>query len=389
MKKGLISLVAAASLICSTTLISTPSFAGTVQAKGNTKVTLYGFVRSMFSWNTQMSNDPDHSNMPIPDHYTYDYNKTKAQANALWSRLGLKFKNKDANLSGRIEGDFAHGSDFRLRLAYIKHDFCNFYVIVGQDWVVEEMHASIDPTAHKVAGFDEDLKRQPQVQIGSKIDLGSADIDIALAFEYGAKKVVGKEVNRVVIPYSAARAALHFNTGFGSPAQVYAWGSLIPVHITTGTLNDKSKTSYAFGTGIKLPVSILTFGFNYKYEYGAVGYAGLTNFSPKSWYDSNGAKATKTNAFNINLIVKPVSNIAIGAEYDSVEFKNNDVFTNGDKPKVDTYLGIIKVKTTKYTTLAFEYRHIRAKKFDAIPDINVNDNDFSGNQIFVLCKYVF
>lgn len=397
MRKKLILLATAASLICSTAAVSTPAYADTVTVKGNTQVTMYGFVRSVFSWNKQMSNDPDRSNMPMQDAtatssalYQQTYNKTESDANSLWSRIGFAFKNKDANLSGKIEGDFAHSSNFRLRLAYVKHSFDNFYIILGQDWILEEMHPSIDPTPHVVAGFDEDPKRQSQVQIGSKIDMGSANIDIAFAFEYGAKIVVGKEVDRVTMPYPVARAILKFDTSFGSPARFYAWGNIIPTYITIGTLTDKSETSYVFGTGIKIPVSIVTVGANYNYTYGAVGYAGLTSLSPDSWYNVNGsAKATKSNAFNVNATIKPIPSVTVGAEYDWVEFQNDNAFTNNDKPKVDTYLGQVKIKATKYTTLTLEYRHIKAKYFNTIPKINVSDNDFSGDQVFAMCKYAF
>ena len=407
MKKRLVSFSVALALIGGIISASTPVSAGNVTVKGDTQVNLYGFVRAQYSWNTQMTNCPDFSNMPKPDadqtssqFYKSTYDKTYATSNALWTRLGLTFKNEDANLIGGIEGDFVHNSNFRLRKAYITHRLGKFHILIGQNFIVEKVNQSISAVNDTPVGFNNKIKRVPQVQVGAKIDLGNAEFDIAAAFEYGAKEAVktGTDskfsqkmyVDRVVIPYPAAEAELHFNTGFGAPAKVYAYGSIIPVYMSTSdkiSVTDKSETSYAFGAGFKIPVSTAAFGANYIYTDGAEGYAGATDYAPASYYYTKGnINKTTSNAFNINAAASMTPDVRISGEYDYAEFKNNEAF-NGLKPKVYTYLGKIDVKTTKYTKLTLEYRYVEAKDFDVIK--NINDDSFSGSQVFAIYKYVF
>ena len=129
-------------------------------------------------------------------------------------------------------------------------------------------------------------------------------------------------------------------------------------------------------------------GANYQYSDGATNYAGLSDYQPASYYvAANGdVKDTEMSAFNVNATISPMPCVALGAEYDYVQFKNNDVFS-GTKPKVDTYLGNIKIKTTKYTTLSIEWRHFKAKDFDVTG--LTKDDDMSGDQIYALYRYSF
>ncbi len=406
-KKGkTLSLLMGASLLCFATAISKPAIAGTLTVKGNTQVNMYGFAYTEFSWYNQTAGDPDHYNMPIPDAtksdsllYQKTYDKIKSYAYSLKTRVGFYFKNKDSNIIGRIEGDFKSGSNFRLRRAYVRHNFKGFYVLVGQEWILEDMIPTVGAADSFPAGFNNTV-RVPQVQIGTNINLESASLKIAFAFEYASSKNVKEGnaskysqqmyVNRTTVPYPAARVILNFDTSFGSPAEIYTWGALIPVHVTTadGTSSvDNSKTSYAFGAGIKVPISIVTIGLNYNYTDGATGYAGLSNYSPASYYFKDGSiKRTASNAYNINAVVSLTPTISIGAEYDYVEFKNDDAF-NGSKPKVETYLGNININTTRLTKLTIEARHIKAKDFDVIKD--VKDDNFKGYQLYAIYKYAF
>ncbi len=406
MKRKLTLFWVAAALIGGIAL-STPTFAGTLTVKGDTEVNMYGFVRAQYSWNTQMTGEPDYSNMPKPDatgqsspSYKSTYNKTYAASNVLWTRLGVSFKNEDANLNGGIEGDFVHGSDFRMRKAYITHKIGKVNILIGQNYIVEVVNQSISAVNDTPVGFNNKIKRVPQVQIRTKFDMGSAELDVAAALEYGAKEAVKRGTNskfsqtmyvdRVAVPYPAVNLTLHFDTGFGSPSKIYVYGSAIPVYMTTSdktSVVDKSETSYAFGAGFKIPVSRATIAVNYIYTNGAEGYSGATDFAPASYYYTRGdIKKTTSNAFNINAVVPLVKNLKIGTEYDFAEFKNDDAF-NAAEPKVYTYLGKIDIKTTKYTKLTLEYRYVEAKNFDVIK--GVNDDKFDGNQIFAIYKYVF
>ena len=415
MKKRLISLVAAAALVGGVAVIGAPQVAkaGTVTVKGDTQATLYGFVWAEYGWTNKIApgafgkKGADYSNMPMPSDYP-DYNyakKTATNADAWVSRIGFAFKNEDANLTGRIEGGFFHGTNFRLRRAYVEHHFNNFDVLIGQEWILEENFASISAAFTPPAGWDEGILRVPQIRVSTKLDLGSATLDLALALEWGNKDAVTSSdqknlngyasmtVNRVTFPTTALRGVLHFDTGFGAPAKIYGWGAIIPVKLTSDNLTasneqDKSKTAYALGGGVSVPVSMVIVGANVQYSKGATNYAGLTFAQPASYYTKNGdTKATKMLAWNINAVISPMPNVSFGGEYDYVQFKNDDAFASSTKPKVETVVGQVRFKPTKYTSLTLEWRHIKAKNFD-VTGLTTDDN-FKGNQVFALCMYKF
>ena len=406
--KKLFSLTTAA-IIAGAVSCSIASYAGSITTKGDTQVQLYGFSYAEFAMDKQATNLPDISNMPKPDanvnssaFYKSTYNKINSQAESWCTRLGLNFKNKEENISGKIVGDFkgksANGKgNFRMRQAWVEHRLNNFKIKVGQAYILEEMHSSISMASVGPAGFEFKMKRVPLVALFTSLDTESSNLQLSLAFEYSNNKAVssGKDsinttlsVDRYVFPTTAARAVLTFNTGFGAPAKVYGWGSLIPVHISDKTatkVSDNSETSYAFGAGVRLPVSVFKIGLNYHHTDGATGYSGLSDYRPSSYYLSGNGdiEKTTTNAYNINLVVKPTKPLSVGAEYDYVKFDNN-IFSSD--PEVETLIGSIKIKTTKVTMLGLEWRHMKAKNFDIV---GAGDDNFSGDQIYAIYKYMF
>ncbi len=418
MKKRLISLVAAAALVGGVAVAGAPQVAkaGTVSVKGDTQATMYGFVWAEYGWTNKVApgykgkTGADFANMPMPEDYkNYDVaKKTSAYADSWVTRIGFAFKNEDAGITGRIEGGFFHETNFRLRRAYVEHHFDNFYVLLGQEWILEEMFSSISAGFTAPAGFDEGILRVPQIRVGTKLDLGSASLDLALALEYEGGAAVSSSgqkaptptgyasasVNRVTFTTVAARAVLNFDTGFGAPARFYAWGAVIPVYMTSdnstfqANFSDESETSYAFGAGIKVPVSMFTIGGNFQYSDGATNYAGLSSYQPASYYvnDQGDDEDTEMYAFNVNLAVTPMPCVTVAGEYDYVKFKNDDVF-DGTKPDVKTFVGNVKIKTTKYTTLTLEWRHFKAEDFDATG--MTTDDSFSGDQYYALYMYKF
>ena len=404
MKKRLISLVAAAALVGGVAVAGAPQVAkaGTVTVKGDTQATLYGFVWGVYSWNNQMAGNPDEANMPVPDHSSPTYNKVKYQTDPWVTRLGFTFKSGEG-VSGRIEGDFFEEGKFRMRRAYVQHNFDNFYVLIGQEWCLEEMFPSISASFTPPAGFDELILRIPQVRVGTKIDLGTANLDLALAFENEGRRAVSllnspyDTVDRVTIPAVAGRVIAHIDTNFGSPMEFYALGSVIPVYLDLQditpagkNITDDSETSYMFQTGIKVPVSMFTLGANYQYTDGAVWFPGAFPTTPESYYDVNGSvEDTTTNSFNVSLRVTPIPCVTVGGEYDYVQYKNDDAFTNQDKPKVQTYVANVEIKTTKHTILTLEWRHAYAQDFDAVPGLGITDDSFSGDQYYARYIYLF
>ena len=414
MRKTIISLAVCASLALFTIGIQNVAKASTVTTKGSTQATIHGFTYAQFAWDKQTTGLPDLSNMPEPDPnssakyntplYKSTYNKVNSQAESWLTRLYFGFKNPNARLKGLIVGDFKGKSDngnrgnFRMRQAWVEHDLCNFKIRIGKAYILEEMHSSISFASIAPAGFEnKKMKRVPLVRFSTSIDLEKADINLALAFQSGNKIAVssGKDtknnalfVDRYTIPYPAARIITTFDTGFGAPAEVYTWGVVIPVYVSDKNgenVADKSETSYAFGAGLRVPVYAFKFGFNFHHTDGATGYSGLTDFEPASYYLSKngGIEKTSTNTFNINVVFKPTRSISFGGEYDQVKFDNN-IFPSD--PKVETLIGNVKIKTTKVTMLGIEWRHIKAKNFDVV---GVGDDDFSGDQVYAIYKYVF
>jgi hypothetical protein len=363
MKGKFISLVAVAALVGSIASVSIPSTAsaGTVATKGNTAVTMYGFINYTAGWTKKMGGtSAGFTNMP--NEATLN-GKVNFASTAKCTRLGLKFANKDANLYGIIEADFAISGNTRLRRAFVKHQFNNFYVLVGREWGIEEAH-TFSTSWKAPAGFNGNGNRMPQVRIGTNLDLNGAALNMELAFEdmnYSA----GVKTNRRTIPNIATKATVKFDTGFGKPARIYAFGTLNPIKIEspTDTTKEKGKTPYVFGTGFSLPVSMVTLQSEYIHTKGATGFSGLTSSVPPSYVtDGTSDKATKSDAWNIEAKIAPMKNLSLAAGYDFVKFKNA---TWDNNRKVSTILGNAVFKTTKYTKLSFEWMHVKSEHFEA------------------------
>ena len=409
MKKRFISLVVAAALVGEVAAVSTPvtASAGTVAVKGDTKVQIYGFINYMAGWVKKMEGTQA-GFINMPDLKGTNDN-TKFASTTERTRLGLNFKNEDANLTGKFEGDFVGGT-FRLRRAFVKHQFDNFYVLIGQEWGIEEVHRFSD-AKNSPAGFNGHT-RMPQVQIGTNLDLNGATLGLALALEdkdyMGNGKIVVKGADngipythtyyiglkkRETMPGIAARANLGINTGFGNPAQVYAWGLAEPVKINVpGTYTDpslikeKSEAPVVFGAGFSLPVSMVTVQSEYIYGKGTNKFAGLTAYNddiPSYYADNNGnVKANKFNAFNIEAKVAPMPNVSVAGGYDYLKFTKN-VPGGYDKPKVETYFGNIAYNTTKYTKLVLEWDHVKGETEGN------NSSSVDGNMYWLSYTYSF
>ncbi len=395
-------------------IISLAANAASLTTEGSTQATIHGFTYAQFAWDKQTTGLPDLSNMPEPDPnpsakystplYKSTYNEVNSQAESWLTRLYFVFKNPNARLKGLIAGDFKGKSEdgnrgsFRIRQAWVEHNLSNFKIRIGKTYILEEMFSSISLASVKPAGFqDIKMKRVPLVRLSTSIDLEKANINLAFAFQFGNKLAVnsGKDtknnallVDRYTIPYPATRVVATFDTGFGAPAEIYTWGAVIPVHVSDKNgenVADKSEISYAFGAGLRVPVYAFKFGFNFHHTDGATGYSGLTDFEPASYYLSKngGIEKTSTNTFNINVVFKPIRSISFGCEYDKVKFDNN-IFPSD--PKVETLIGNVKIKTTKVTMLGIEWRHMKAKNFDIV---GAGDDEFSGDQVYAVYKYLF
>ncbi len=367
MKKRFISLVAAAALVGGIAIASTPatSQAGTVAVKGDTAVTMYGFIHYELGWSNKMDTTTIYNNFPDEAN-----NKTTMDSNAMITRIGFTFKNADANVCGRIEGDF-WGGQFRLRRAYVKHSFDNFYALIGQEWGVEIVR-TFSAGWWSPAGFN-GHSRMPQIQLGTSLDLGGASLNLAVAFE---DKSYTTSFKRAVVPGIAAHAKVGIDTGFGAPASVYAFGLATPMKITSPVDgSEKSETPVAFGAGFVLPVSMVTLQAEYIYGKGMNGFAG-SDYTPDSYYNDGGSvKSNKFDAYNIEAKVAPTACVSVAGGYDYLKFKKLD------KTKVETYFANVSLKTTKYTSLVLEWDHTKATAS--------GENSQKGNKYWLGYHYSF
>jgi len=412
MKKRFISLVAAAALVGGVAAVSTPTVAsaGTVTVKGDTQVQLYGFLEYTAGWTNKMqAGYPGFINQPYEEpsknNDAAKTDDTKFSSTLNHTRLGLNFKNEDENLTGKFEGDFSPGH-YRIRRAFVEHHFDNFYVLIGQEWGIEEVH-TFSNGIESPAGINGHV-RMPQVQVGTNLDLNGATLDLALAFEdhdyTGMKK-------RETMPGIAAKVNLGIETGFGNPAHIYAFGVVEPVKIydPTGSdftddptkrvsgSEDKSETPVIFGAGFTLPISMVTLQSEYIHAEGANEFAGLVGYDKSgvinkyntpSYYDDGGdVETNKFNAYNIEAKVAPMPNVSVAGGYDYLKFtedlsNNPNVYKGLDKPEMQTYFANVAWNTTKYTKLVLEWDHA---KYETDGD----SDDIDGNQYWLDYKYIF
>jgi hypothetical protein len=308
--------------------------------------------------------------------------KTQYSSSTKMTRLGFKFQNKDTNITGDIELDIIQNNNTRLRRAFVKHNFNNFHILIGQEWGLEEINTfSVNCIA--VAGLNGNLNRYPQIRLGGKFDLEKAAINFDLSFEYKSWTTYGSGVffQRRVAPAIAAKVSSSINIGFGKPARIYAFATATPikldVHYTVNGIGEDivSKTPILYGIGFSLPVSIVKLQGEYIHAKGANMFAGLTSRTPASYYlDYKGdLKESKYDAWNIETKLKLLKNAWLSAGYDYVKFRNtSSVDTLKDVRTIFLNTGIM---TTKQTILALEWRNPKAK--------NKDGSDENGNAVFM------
>ncbi len=343
MKKRFISLVAAAALVGGIASVSAPAAqAGTVAVKGDTAVSMYGYIKFEAGYANDMGSSI-YKNVPLKttsdeEHY---------QANANITRIGFNFKNADANVGGKIEGDF-WGGKFRLRRAYIKQTFDNFYLLAGQEWGLALFaERTFSGAWVSPAGFN-GAYRMPQIQLGGSFDLGGASLKAKLAFEDA--NYTGSVVMKKTFPAIAAYFATDIDTGFGKPAEVFAYGIAAPIKLTDG----KNKTAYGYAVGAKVPVSMVTLQAEYLGGHGMNNLAGAS-VTPASYL---GDDAQKFYSWNLEAKISPVSCLSFAAGYDYLKFKGDEGY------RMSTIFGNVAYKTTKYTTLKLEWDHAKIKDGD-------------------------
>jgi len=387
MKRRVISLVAAAALVGGMVAAGT-AHAGTVATKGDTNISVYGFVRADFTWSKKMmDNDNYYNNVAYESSGSTaavaKQNKTYFKATGRWTRIGLKLNTPDIGVSGKIEADFAGGTDdkqFRLRKAYLQHDIENYYIRVGKDAnLLNQGTYTIMPIG--MAGFGwsgNDSYFVRKVQAGGTFDLGQVTLIPEVAaqemkgYVAGNTTTGGLDVNRTTMPGVAGKLTAKIKTYFGSPITVYGGYGYESVKlenhpVTTSTTGEKKKHFDIATAGVAVPIQWITLKADYNYFKGATGMmslnSGAGDVTPPSFYLESAAsgdvKATKGHSWHVGAKVTPVPQFAAWGGYAMTKIKDADkVYAGAGRDivkKNEAYYIGGSVKTTKATSIAFEY----------------------------------
>lgn len=382
MKKRVISLVAAAALVGGMVAAGT-AHAGTVATKGDTNISVYGFVRADFTWSKKMgSNTGYYNNVAYESSGSAvakaQQNKTYFKATGRWTRIGLKLNTPDIGVSGKIEADFAgsSGNDkaLRLRKAYLQHDIENYYIRVGKDAnFLNQGTYTIMPIGMAGFGFSSnDSYFVRKVQAGGTFDLGQVTLIPEIAAQEMKGYVVGNstvstgglDVNRTTMPGVAGKLTGKIKTYFGSPITVYAGYGYEAVKLAKGTTEEKKKHFDIVTAGLAVPINWITLKADYNYFKGATGVMALNSntYTPPSFYQESGTgdvKATKGHSWHVGAKVTPVPQFAAWGGYAMTKIKDADKVYGGAGTRIvkknEAYYIGGSVKTTKATSIAFEY----------------------------------
>ncbi len=375
MKKRVISLVAAAALVGGMVAAGT-AHAGTVATKGDTNISVYGFVRADFIWSKKMgSNTGWYNNVAKEDSGSgasaARQNKTYFKATARWTRIGLKLNTPDIGVSGKIEADFnsdANGkSALRLRKAYLQHDIDNYYVRVGKDanFLNQGTYTIITVGMPGFGWSSDNSYFVRKVQAGGTFDLGQVTLIPEVAAQemkgYVKTETGGLGVNRTTMPGVAGKLTGKIKTYFGSPITVYAGYGYEAVKLNN-TTEEKKKHFDIATAGVAVPINWITLKADYNYFKGATGMMALNsaaNTPPSFYLEGTDVKATKGHSWHVGAKITPVPQFAAWGGYAMTKIKDADKVRAGAskdivKKNVAYYIGG-SVKTTKATSIAFEY----------------------------------
>ena len=382
MKKGFISLVAAVALAGGMVAVSSAQ-AGTVATSGDTNISLYGEVRADFTWSKKMYEMPLWSNVAQEDQGTgasaAQKNKTNFGSTANLTTVGLELENEDIGVSGCIEAAFDEGDNdlLNLKQAYLRHDFENYFVLVGKtDYLLVQEHSSINDSG--IAGINSTPDLIPQVRLGGEFDLGTVTLtpEIAIADvkddevvghdDYTSSRPVG--VNRTTMPGVAGKLTASIKTFFGEPINVYGGYSWEQIKLDANG-KEKKKSPQVATCGISVPISWLTLSANYNYMKGATGFSGLDSPPPSYYVKTNGdVEEVKGYGWNMEANLTPIEQASIWGGYSEAKFKDIDnLYTEGGisgddivKKNSEYYIGA-SYALSKVTTISAEYNHFKTK----------------------------
>jgi len=408
MKKGFISLVAAAALVGGMIAYSTTQ-AGTVTTSGDTNISLYGFIEADFSWTKKMAKNAEkvYGNVAYEekDGASADrakQNKTCFHATTKWTRIGLRLVNKEANIRGKIETDFLPGS-LRLRKAYLQYNLDNYFVRIGKDFNLLKQF-SFSRKKKGMPGFGPHKPNfTEQIRFGSKFSLGSVTLIPELSFQEMKGAVInGKKigntyqtkVNRTTMPGVAGKLTAKVKTSFGSPIEAYVGYGYESVKIAyaknSTNIEEKKKHPQIVTAGVKIPIQWLTLKGDYNWSKGATGFQALSYgqaYAPSFYVKDNDLNYTKANSAQIEARITPIPQFTAWGGYAQTKVKNaKDVVASKGKfaKKATGWFVGGCYKLTKVTRVQLEY-----DRFNTTWQEGQETNKYKGDQYALIFKYNF
>ncbi len=427
MKKRLVSLVAAAALLGSVSIAA----AGTVTTKGDTNITIGGFIQTYFDWANNQTNlgyqaNPKYTKPGVSNSPAMTTFGTSTQ----FSRISLGLNNPTEGITGVVEGDFFGGGagqqlyskgNFRLRHAYIVKSFCqegcNYtpWMLMGQTW--DPLEILDNYTLNSIVGiagqnYGEGVVRTSQIGFGIKFDLGSVKLNPAIyAANLGGDTNLtnsgavfgntGTLTQRLQSPGFAIKLPAEFNTGLGSPATAYAGFEWQPMKVTgpTGSgINNNNENAWMATVGLTLPVYFVNLTGNFHYERGMTGFDvplfGDTYTMPSFYVNSDGSvqavRGTSWTAqaqIDFDKLAQVPFTLAFG--YGQTVFSNykdlgNQTYTPLVR-KMGTMFANVNYHLTKSLSFGLEYDR---NKTWYVGGGNNNDSATS-NQVFLRGMYTF
>ena len=401
MRKRLISLVAAAALVGGMVAAGTAQ-AGTIATKGDTNISMYGFVRADLNWAKKLAGGNGYTSNVASESDASGasgakQNKTNFNATTRWTRIGLKLNTPDIGVSGLIEADFAGGCDdkaFRLRRAYLQHDLDNYFIRVGKDINLLKQ-SSYSWNLYGMPGFGHnDPFFTEQVRVGGTFDLGSVTLVPELAAQEMKDVVIGTSnisVNRTTMPGVAAKLTAKVKTFFGSPITAYAGYGYEQVKLDVFG-DEKKKNPQVVTAGVAVPINWITLKGDYNYFKGATGEMGLSHNKVASFYHEGGdLKYTKGHSIQGEVKITPIPQFAAWGGYAETKIDDASDVWAGDgeiadvvKKNTGWFVGA-GWKTTKVTEIALEYNEFETT-YQTDADNTKKDK---GNQFRLTFKYSF
>jgi len=441
MRKRLISLVAAAALLGSVSIAS----AGTVTTKGDTNISISGFVAEYLSFVNNQSGlfSTAASNPAMKNAGGTTGSQTNFSSTANVTRLRLNLDNKVEGVTGEISGDFRGGgassdnganSTLRLRQAWFMKSFCqegcNYtpWLLVGQTNTLgmPGTYSFLGLPIGGVAGSASTAPtRVPQAAFGVKFDLGSVKLNPEIAVMdlqllannsgdsiYNPDNINGYGIKgmRTNMPGFGIKLPVEFNTGLGAPASFYADAQMQTMKINyyqNGSLStDNSKTSWMVGAGLSLPVSFVTLKGDAAYFKGftnmsfisgdTVGSSASPQTPPSYWVDGN-ESLQQTHATQWDVEAQIDFNklaqvpFTLSGGYSQVVFSNlpfeNETWSsaNAGAPvrKASTIFANVSYNLTKSTMLGVEYD--RNKTYYTVNP----DSSYNSNAVYLVGVYSF